>query len=584
MFCLKCGARLEEGALFCGNCGNRVNNTVTPPSETVAPKSEQLLQTQMNQQVESSKQNIESEETKKELKEEVQDKNVPISGERIKEIPTEEMKSEETRNSATSNQTSSTKTISFTIDPIKGITNETVSSQEIPNQNDSNQKMPMNNIPNQGMPMNNIPIRGVPNNNAPNQGGPIGNKPGQGMPSRSNKSSNNKVIGIIVGLVIAVVAIAALLAYFFLFGKKTETINLIDYCEVKFSGYDTEGVAKFNFDYDKFELDVLKDEGLNPDEIDSLDALFEQVEEYKVVYDLKDTFEFNLDKKSGLKNGDIVHIEFKIDEEAAKELGYNLVGESKEFKVKGLTSVKEIDPFENLTVEFKGISPKVTVEVKSESKDKFIKNLYFECDKRSGIKKGDKITVTVDCSENYALSAGYRLTQKSKTFECTDVDYYASQIADLPDEKLNKLTEQSLNILNAYFAQNSSHIKASEFTFEGFYLLNAKEGTFAWNGTNRVFTLYSAEVSSLDQSFEPTKVYFPLEFSNIVVKKDGTIEVGRLATNEYDIVGRTDLIFSYYAVAGFTDVKKLFESVVTANIDQYDYTMTDGLKKIHEQQ
>lgn len=155
-------------------------------------------------------------------------------------------------------------------------------------------------------------------------------------PAMQPKKPKNKkmLIGIIGGAcaLVAIIVVAAVLVV----NHKTK-INLNDYINIEYDGYDTYGRASIDFDSDKYFEDLQKasssfkkvymSEGAN-----NLLSYY---------YDMIDSLDYSLDKNSELSNGDTVTVSFEFDNEAAAKFKIEYVGEPTEYTVEGLKEVKK---------------------------------------------------------------------------------------------------------------------------------------------------------------------------------------------------------------------------------------------------
>lgn len=391
----------------------------------------------------------------------------------------------------------------------------------------------------------------------------------QAMPK---KPMNKKLLfGIIGGgcalLIIIVVAVVLIVTH-------KNRINLNDYVTVKFTGYDTYGEASVDFDYDKYYTD-LQNSSSSFKSVYNSDGGWSMISDY---YKMTDALDYSIDKTEGLTNGDTVTVSFEYDNEAAAKFKIEFVGEPKEFTVEGLKEVKKIDPFDGVTVEFSGTSPNAYAKVVKGNTDTVYSHIYYDISKSSGIKVGDKITVTVTNDPEYFVEDyGCAFTTTSKEFECKSVDRYISKVSDIKEDTLNSMKKQTEDVINAYFASNSKYIGLSDLKFEGTYLLVEKEGTWGWDGNNQLYVIYSGKVKSNEEKkqFDETTVYFPVRFKDIIEYADGTQYVDLNSTR---IAGETSLKYSYYEVKGYTDKAVMYNELVTSQKADYTEEITEGLK------
>ncbi len=393
-------------------------------------------------------------------------------------------------------------------------------------------------------------------------------------PAMQPKKPKNKkmLIGIIGGAcaLVAIIVVAAVLVV----NHKTK-INLNDYINIKYDGYDTYGRASIDFDSDKYFEDLQKasssfkrvymSEGAN-----NLLSYY---------YDMINSLDYSLDKNSELSNGDTVTVSFEFDNEAAAKFKIEYVGEPTEYTVEGLKEVKKIDPFDGIRVDFTGTSPNLSAEVVKTKTDDVYSNIYFDLSKSYGIKVGDTITVTVSNDPEYFVEAyGCVFTSTTKDFKCTAVDQYVSKTADIKEDTLNAMKKQTEDVINAYFAGENKYIGVSDLKFEGTYFLYTKdENGWNWDGNNQIYIIYSGKVKSVEdkKAFDETTVYFPVRFKDIMQYADGTQNVD---LNNTSISGETNLEYHYRNVDGYTNKGDMYKELVESQKADYTEEITDGLK------
>lgn len=95
--------------------------------------------------------------------------------------------------------------------------------------------------------------------------------------------------------------------------------------------------------------------------------------------------------------------------------------------------VQEVDPFENLSIEYSGISEYDTnAKVNTDSVPENIKEAFtysFSSDTDS-LKNGDEITVEAKCDEKALKELGLSATETSKTFKVEGLNEYKESIKD----------------------------------------------------------------------------------------------------------------------------------------------------------
>ncbi|MCH5267311.1 MAG: zinc-ribbon domain-containing protein [Lachnospiraceae bacterium] len=392
--------------------------------------------------------------------------------------------------------------------------------------------------------------------------------------------------GIIVAGVIVLIAVIALIS------NRSETIDLTKYVELKYEGYEGYGTAAIEWNEKKFIKAIgeavgadandfydavvdfdMKDleKAIDDDDIDAED-LMEMI--YEIYEDAK------LDKESELKNGDTVTVTFKYDNEDAKDFGIKFKGEKKEFKVSDLEEVKKVNPFDYLEVTFEGISPSGNINLKKkDSGEKVMETVNFEAEPSYNLRLGDKVTVTAKTwgdEQQLRTSYGSILSETTKEFTVEGLADYISDASELEkDDLFAKLKTQTETVLNAYFAGEQSSISQSDFKYEGYYFLGAKAADY-YSEYNKIYMVYSATIKSKDKynRFNPTKVYFPVEFRNIVKGTDGKMTVD---LNSYSQKGGISL--GYKWMNAYTDTTSMKNALVVTEGAKFDCTYGGALQE-----
>ena len=160
-----------------------------------------------------------------------------------------------------------------------------------------------------------------------------------------------------------VLAGALLLTMFALTGCGKTKINLNDYVEVNFSGYNTAGQAEIN--ELKIRNDIILDHwetfGLTEEQHEN-----EQAAANEDTRQFVESVSYSLDKMSGLQNGDAVTLQWNVQEkeldELAKKIKAEFVYSDMTFTVEGLEEPEDRDPFEGTEINYRGKLPFVSVD------------------------------------------------------------------------------------------------------------------------------------------------------------------------------------------------------------------------------
>lgn len=427
---------------------------------------------------------------------------------------------------------------------------------------------------------------------------------GAAQPMAGNTQSGNKLpfskkqMGIIGGVAAAVVVVIIIAAA--LIANRKTTLNLWDYAEVRFSGYNGYGEASLHWDRDKLFKAAIKGMKLKSKDKDDLwDAYKDNdSEEFSDILDDNDydVDDFNdlfndlfdkskVSKTSDLKNKDQLTVKFRFDNDDAKEFGLKFKAEDKKVEVKDLREIEKINPFDYVDVSFEGTSPEVRVNVVAkDDAPEVMDAVRFEDGVEGYAKAGDKIKVTTESNyseEELRSTYGCQLTETEKEYTVENVDDYLFSNTDLEANAIfAEIKTQTETALKEDFANDSS-IAASGMTYVGYYFLTQKlTDTDTYYGSysdyNKLYVVYSAKIKSKDSynKFKATTVYFPVLFSNTVKKADGTFELN--SYNSYRVEGGISL--GYHWMDGYTSEADMKNALVVGQGTSYDCATGGSLK------
>lgn len=152
------------------------------------------------------------------------------------------------------------------------------------------------------------------------------------------------------------------------------------------------------------------------------------------------------------------------------------------------------------------------------------------------------------------------------------------------NEKLDSLSKISADQQTAFQEMAKAEIESyladaysfdssvSELTYAGEILLMPKSEY----SSNRLYVVLSAQVTSGDEDFEETTVYYPVRYDDISVIADGECFV------EYKngIAGYSYFPDTWYSTKGYTDPADLYNDIVTQNRNSYSYELSEELKQL----
>ncbi len=241
-----------------------------------------------------------------------------------------------------------------------------------------------------------------------------------------------------------------------------------------------------------------------------------------------DNFTFNITSSSNngnLSNGDTVTVvancissSYNPDDSTIEYNDQKYIvakSSSTEFTVTDLGNVKELDPFENVTVDFTGISPRVSVSgMNTDNASSLIRNYFdFKISQTTELKLGDVITVKAEFKSGFKeddlLAEGYTLLKTQRTYIVENVDEYASKVKDI-----------DLTTIKAEMHKQLSSFAGYEITLVNAYFNTAK--TSAASPYNQYFEVYKIKTDS-------GIIFRIVEAENIYTSSDGKL---RFAVNE----------------------------------------------------
>lgn len=152
------------------------------------------------------------------------------------------------------------------------------------------------------------------------------------------------------------------------------------------------------------------------------------------------------------------------------------------------------------------------------------------------------------------------------------VPFYYMGYDEITDEHLRQMQQQATDYLEARYAEIHDQVSHTDFVYEGAYFMTPKDNAGWIMYYNMLYLVYSAEVTSLEDNFEPTKVYLPVSFDTLCSTN------GALSYNGgKSIEGRTDLKVKYSVLLGYTDGVKMYNELAVTQKANYAIEVTGNL-------
>lgn len=379
-----------------------------------------------------------------------------------------------------------------------------------------------------------------------------------------NKNNKKKYIAIacVSSAIILIIMIIAIVLI-----CKDEKIDLNDYLEIKYIGYDGTGCVEFEINYSDISKDYAKKIDLDTDK-DIF--VFER--------DLRECINGEFNIAENLENGEEIYFEWiinasRLEEKYDIELKYEDVYE----KVSGLEEIVQYDPFEKFIVEFSGMSNSGEAVFDYENEEyPWIEYYILE---NYDLSNGDKVTVEVrynDDIEELCVKNGIELTRKECQYIVEGLGDYYSKIEDIPKTEFEKMQRQAEDVFKADVELNWDVKESMKgMTYLGCYLLNSKDNVW---GTveNYLYLIYKIDVSNDNGEFS---YYYYTRYKDLYFTSDGesvvdilsyTIPDGSVESflGEIYISGECFIEGDYWYV-GYRTLDEIYSACVTTNINKY---------------
>lgn len=365
-------------------------------------------------------------------------------------------------------------------------------------------------------------------------------------------------------------------------GCGKETVDVTADADISVSGYDGHGTATFSKGDWLMDTEKTYGQGMSLMELATLEEA------------LGDAVKYSISPSENLSNGDEVILTIDVDNSALEDYDFKLAGGEKKITVSGLDEVETFDPFENVTVNFSGMSPNGSASINESGSSADI-DLSYTLDKSSGLKNGDEVTVSVSSYddtdiEEYCESKGKAISATEKTFTVEGLASYAQTIADIPDDMKSKMLAQAEDAIKAKCIWDKEGttgvLKSLEYL--GDYYLTGKEG-FDASPYNKIYCVYkgTVEFNALKRHGDgktketgTASFYTYYYYDNIIIMPDNTCSLdlsdGELASYSYETDYGYDDFWgaTFYSLHGKEDLDSMFNDCITSQITNYNYEST----------
>lgn len=365
-------------------------------------------------------------------------------------------------------------------------------------------------------------------------------------------------------------------------GCGKETVDVSADADILVSGYDGHGTATVSKGDWLIKTEETYGKGMSFMELAALEE------------SLGDAVEYNISPSENLSNGDEVVLTIDVDNSALENYDFKLAGGEKKITVSGLNEVEAFDPFENVAVNFSGMSPNGSASVNTSYSNVDI-DLLYNLDKSSGLKNGDEVTVSISTHsdtdlDEYCMSKGKVPTTTEKTFTVEGLANYAQTIDDIPDDMKSKMLAQAEDAIKAkcIWDEEGTTGVLKSLEYLGDYYLTGKEG-FDANPYNKIYCVYKGTVEfnalkrhgdGKTKEIGTASFYTYYYYDNIIIMPDNTCSLdlsdGELASYSYETDYGYDAFWgpTFYNLHGKEDLDSMFNDCVTSQIANYNYEST----------
>lgn len=300
----------------------------------------------------------------------------------------------------------------------------------------------------------------------------------QFQPNQNSVWDNKKRIGIIAGILIAIILLIYLIA-----SNSGTKVDLAQLYSIEIYGLNGYATATVTF----------KSDAYSTTDYSNFDSLYQDW--------MKDDFlsgiQFDLSETENIANGDKIIAVANFDKNSAKKLGFNLKNTKLTVKVDGLKDGEIVDVFDGLEVKFDGISPYGTVTFNNNNSNEFIRNVTYLSESTSNLQNNDEITITASYSASLAVEHSVIVDQNKKAYTVSGLPEYITDSSILSNNQQDIINNESSDALEALLSESWKRIYSS-FSDSSSYNLH-KESTSSKAISQTLLTLKKSDGSSYSE-------------------------------------------------------------------------------------
>lgn len=346
-----------------------------------------------------------------------------------------------------------------------------------------------------------------------------------------------------LGILILIIVLVVVLTVRAKVSLPYDSIDLCNLAVVDFGGYNSAGTAAIEMDEEAVNAFLLKIKK------DYQNATFHNTDPTDEDYiKFKKSLVYSLDKTENLSNGNIIVMSCSYDEDLAKLLKIDVTSTTRQLTVGGLMTVTQLSVnqlFEFLDVTFNGVSPNLTVSMKNNSDNPFIKHMGFEIiDPKEFYRAGDTIRIKGKYSEDMIMETGYIVDATPeeciKEYVISCDSEYITDSRDLPSSIIDEAISAAkgafvdaneygvrifceAGLVPVYIDKKATFVYGTpEFVsayFKTVFPENAGKKTCDYNDLDLIYQVTITQADGVSCS-----AYAAVRFSNIIKNADGSYQ------------------------------------------------------------
>ena len=224
-----------------------------------------------------------------------------------------------------------------------------------------------------------------------------------------------------------------------------------------------------------------------------------------------------------------------------------------------LAIITNAELFADIHVEYEGVSPSASAVIRNASNHAFIRNITFRVYNGANLANGSTFTVRADITPEQAERSGFFIEDLEKTFVVEGIDEYISSFSVIDNETFENMDRFAREVIESAIARRGGQdgnfgwlrqylypdtpsvgvgwnleYDIIELNLVNVYFLSLKDGIQTGFNTsyNLVYLVYELKFTTRftdEGNFDV--VYFPVEFSNIVLRNTGLVDVEHPSTS-----------------------------------------------------